>query len=149
MCSWCAFVFQPLSLMIYYFSDSYSFLLYDVFTFFIIKSWNKSYKLNKNNFNNETNNCKYKSNYRSMNWTVIMILCQMFRTNLCSVSVWSCSIINISLISGYKRKCGVGEEGEELIIILLTNNLPVAGVHSVLPYTWAFQVKLVWLGTSN
>lgn len=30
-----------------------------------------------------------------------------------------------------------------LILILLTNNLPVAGVHSVLPYTWAFQVKLV------
>lgn len=59
MCT-CALVFQPLSLMIYYFSDSYSFLLYDVFTFFIIKSWNKSYKLNKNNFNNETNNCMYK-----------------------------------------------------------------------------------------
>lgn len=149
MCSWCAFVFQPLSLMIYYFSDSYSFLLYDVFTFFIIKSWNKSYKLNKNNFDNETNNCKYKSNYRSMNWTVIMILCQIFRTNLYSLSAWACSIINISLTSEYKRKYGIGEEGEELILILLTNNLPVAGVHSVLPYTWAFQVKLVWLGTSN
>lgn len=90
-----------------------------------------------------------RTNYRSMNWTVIMILCQMFRTNLYSLSAWSCSIINISLISGYKRKCGVGEEGKGLIIILLTNNLPVAGVHSVLPYTWAFQVKLVWLRTSD
>lgn len=99
--------------------------------------------------NNETNNCKYKSNYRNMNWTVIMISCQMFRTNLYSVSAWWCSIINISLTSEHKRKCGVGEEGEGLIIILLTNNLPVAGVHSVLPYTWAFQVKLMWLGTSN
>lgn len=90
-----------------------------------------------------------RTNYRSMNWTVIMILYQMFRTNLYSLSAWSCSIINISLISGYKRKCGVGEEGKGLIIILLTNNLPVAGVHSVLPYTWAFQVKLVWLRTSD
>lgn len=90
-----------------------------------------------------------RTNYRSMNWTVIMILCQMFRTNLYYFSAWSCSIINISLISGYKRKCGVGEEGKGLIIILLTNNLPVAGVHSILSYTWTFQVKLVWLGTSN
>lgn len=113
-------------------------------------------------FNNEIKTKNYKiriiltmkqitarTNYRSMNWTVIMILCQMFRTNLYSLSAWSCSIINISLISGYKRKCGVGEEGKGLIIILLTNNLPVAGVHSVLPYTWAFQVKLVWLRTSD
>lgn len=133
----------------YYFSYSYSFLSYHVFIFFIIKSWNKSYKLNKNNFYKESNNCKYKSNYRSMNWTVIMMLCQMFRTNLYSVSAWSCSIMNISLTSEYKRKCGVWEEGEGLIIILLTNNLPVAGVHSILTYTWTFQVKLVWLGTSN
>lgn len=107
---------------------------------FSLKSWNEKIRIIFNN--------KSKYMYKSLKeaWTALWLwYCHMFCTDLYSIYTWSVSLISASL-RNRKEKVGVGRRG---IWILLINNLPAAGVHSILPYTWAFQVKLVWLGTSN
>lgn len=134
MCSWSAFVVQPLNCkfddtlfqdwgsytLFHYIMDLYSFLL--------------NHKINnKNNFPTiNQNTCA--SHVKKHEHSLWLWYCHMFCRDLYSVYPWSVSLISASLLNG--KKHGGGEK--RLILILLINNLPVTGVHSVLPYTWAF-----------